>query len=136
MTSDSSSAGASKPVSDGHLRSPTGTAVPASDGHLRAPTGPSKPAGPAKSASDGHLRSLVKAATWRVTGTIDTFLLSFLFTKSVKLASSIAFTEVVTKIALFYLHERAWNRISWGRAGTVRPEPAAPYPLASETGRS
>ena len=130
MTSDSSSAGASKPVSDGHLRSPTGTATPIGDGHMRPPAGPAKPA------SDGQMRSLVKAATWRVTGTIDTFLLSFLFTKSVKLASSIAFTEVVTKIALFYLHERAWNRISWGRAGTVRPEPAAPYPLAPETGRS
>ncbi len=85
------------------------------------------------------MRSLVKAATWRVTGTIDTFLLSFLFTKSVKLASSIAFTEVVTKIALFYLHERAWNRISWGRdkAAERQSEPAgAGFPLASDAGRS
>lgn len=116
MTSDSSSAGASRPASDGH---------------------PGAPAGPSKPANDGHLRSLVKAATWRVTGTIDTFVLSFFFTKSVKLASSIAFTEVVTKIALFYMHERLWNRISWGRAGAAprAPDPV-PYPLAPETGRS
>jgi uncharacterized membrane protein len=82
-------------------------------------TSESSSAGSSKAAGEGHLRSLVKAATWRATGTIDTFILSFLFTKSVKLASSIAFTEVVTKIGLFYLHERVWNRISWGpcRAG-------------------
>lgn len=94
-------------------------------------------AGSSKAASDGHLRSLVKAATWRATGTIDTFILSFLFTKSVKLASSIAFTEVVTKIGLFYLHERVWNRISWGRAAPApRPAEPAAYPLAPDAGRS
>lgn len=132
MTSDSSPAGASNPASDSDPRLPAGPSKPAGDGHLRSPAGSSKPA------NDGHLRSLVKAATWRVTGTIDTFVLSFFFTKSVKLASSIAFTEVVTKIALFYMHERMWNRISWGRAGAVprAPEPAASYPLAPETGRS
>ena len=94
--------------------------------------------GSPKAAGEGHMRSFVKAATWRATGTIDTFILSFLFTKSVKLASSIAFTEVVTKIALFYLHERVWNRISWGRAKPVPggPEPAgAVFPLAPDAGR-
>ncbi len=65
---------------------------------------------------DGHLRSIVKAASWRAAGTVDTFVLGFLFTGSVKLAGSIASTEVITKLGLFYLHERAWNRLSWGRA--------------------
>ena len=65
---------------------------------------------------DGHLRSIVKAASWRVAGTVDTFVLGFLFTGSLKLAGSIASTEVITKLGLFYLHERAWNRLSWGRA--------------------
>ena len=50
------------------------------------------------------------------TGTIDTFILSYFFTGSLKLAGSIAFTEVATKLVLFYLHERAWDRISWGRS--------------------
>ena len=99
-------------------------------------TSDSSPAGSSKSASDGHVRSLVKAATWRVTGTVDTFILSFFFTKSVKLASSIAFTEVVTKIALFYVHERVWNRITWGRSGE-RPKPVElpGYPLAPDAGK-
>ncbi len=35
---------------------------------------------------EGHLRSVVKAASWRITGTVDTFILSYVFTGSVKLA--------------------------------------------------
>ena len=61
------------------------------------------------------VRSLAKAVSWRVTGTIDTFLISWLITGQVLLASGIAFTEIMTKIVLFWLHERVWNRIAWGR---------------------
>ncbi len=75
---------------------------------------------------EGHLRSLVKAASWRATGTVDTFILGFLFTGSVKLAGSIASTEVITKLGLFYLHERAWNRLSWGRAKPTRAPKISP----------
>ncbi len=81
---------------------------------------------PSAHISEGHLRSFVKAASWRVTGTVDTFILGFLFTGSLKLAGSIASTEVVTKLGLFYLHERAWNRLSWGRAKPARTHRVGP----------
>ena len=81
---------------------------------------------PSAHVGDGHLRSFVKAASWRVTGTVDTFVLGFLFTGSLKLAGSIASTEVVTKLGLFYLHERAWNRLSWGRAKPTRAPKISP----------
>ena len=49
-------------------------------------------------------------------GSIDTFVLGLLFTGGdAKIAGSIAGTEVVTKIALFYFHERAWSLVHWGR---------------------
>lgn len=60
-------------------------------------------------------RSFVKALTWRTTGTLDTFLISLLITKKPFIAASIASIEVLTKIFLYYFHERIWNRISWGR---------------------
>lgn len=71
-------------------------------------------------------RSLIKAVTWRVFGSLDTALLSFVIPmlfhvsmkSSAKIAVSIAAVETLTKIALFYLHERAWARIKWGRADT------------------
>ena len=65
--------------------------------------------------TDTPVRSLAKAVSWRVTGTIDTFLISWLITGQALLASGIAFTEIMTKILLFWAHERVWNRISWGR---------------------
>lgn len=64
---------------------------------------------------DSHLRSFAKAISWRVTGTVDTMVLSYLITGSVKLAAAIGGTEVITKSVLYYLHERAWGRVPFGR---------------------
>jgi len=62
-----------------------------------------------------HGRSFVKAVTWRTTGTIDTFILSYLITGKAKLALAISGMEIFTKIFLYYVHERVWNKIKWGR---------------------
>lgn len=62
-----------------------------------------------------HLRSLVKAVTWRITGTLDTMIISFLITGKLKWAISIGLVEVFTKMFLYYLHERLWNRIKLGK---------------------
>jgi len=64
---------------------------------------------------ESHLRSFLKAVSWRTTGTIDTFVLSFIITGSIKFAGTIAGTEVATKIVLYYCHERVWAIIPWGR---------------------
>ena len=63
---------------------------------------------------EAHSRSFVKAISWRVLGSIDTFLLSWLFTSNVKAAGAIASTEVLTKMVLYYFHERVWSSIGWG----------------------
>jgi len=63
-----------------------------------------------------HKRSFVKALTWRLTGTADTFILSMLITRQVKFALAISGTELVTKIFLYYFHERIWERVSWGKS--------------------
>ena len=65
---------------------------------------------------EAHSRSFAKAVSWRVLGSIDTFLLSWLFTSSLKAAGAIATTEVLTKMVLYYVHERAWANVSWGFA--------------------
>ncbi len=66
--------------------------------------------------SDKSSRSLAKAISWRVTGTIDTIVISYLITGKTKWALSIGFVEVFTKIVLYFVHERIWNRLSFGRA--------------------
>lgn len=73
---------------------------------------------------EAHSRSLAKAVSWRVLGSIDTFLLSWLFTSSVRAAGAIATTEVLTKMVLYYLHERAWSAVGWGMKKEVPDDPA------------
>ena len=61
-------------------------------------------------------RSIAKALSWRVTGTLDTVVVSYFVTGKIGLALSIGFVELFTKIGLYYVHERVWNRIAFGRA--------------------
>ena len=65
--------------------------------------------------ADSHARSVAKAVSWRTLGTLDTFAISWLITGTPALAGGIAATEVATKVVLFYLHERTWNLVRWGR---------------------
>jgi uncharacterized membrane protein len=71
--------------------------------------------------TDSHVRSVIKGITWRMTGTIDTMVLAFIVTGTVLNAVKIGFTEVFTKIVLYYLHERLWNIIPFGRIHGVGP---------------
>jgi uncharacterized membrane protein len=70
--------------------------------------------------SERPVRSLVKALSWRVAGSLDTMLLSWFFTGDLTIAAAIGSTEIVTKMVLYYLHERAWNRIPLGRTECSR----------------
>jgi len=60
-------------------------------------------------------RSAIKAITWRIIGTADTFAISWIITKEPVTAGAIASVEVLTKTILYYFHERGWNKINWGR---------------------
>ena len=57
------------------------------------------------------LRSLYKTISWRVVASLDTFFISWLVTGYFALASTIAGVEVITKMGLYYFHERAWLRV-------------------------
>lgn len=59
-------------------------------------------------------RSGTKTATWRVTASLDTMVLALIFTGNIGTAISIGGFEVITKLVLYYFHERAWSRVHWG----------------------
>ncbi len=70
----------------------------------------------ATKSKENNLRVIIKATTWRIIGTGDTILLSWLFTGQIASALKIGFTEVFTKIFLFYLHEKLlWSRLKFGQ---------------------
>lgn len=60
-------------------------------------------------------RSIAKSVSWRTIGTIDTIVISMFITGKLDLALAIGGIEVFTKMALYYFHERTWNRIKFGR---------------------
>jgi uncharacterized membrane protein len=81
-------------------------------------------------APNARWRSLLKAVSWRMVGSTDTFLLSLLITGSARYAISIASIEALTKIVLYYLHERGWRAIAWGRLEAGPAIALAAEPLA------
>ncbi len=60
-------------------------------------------------------RSIVKAISWRAVGTIDTILIAWLVIGKLEFAVTIGGVELFTKMALYYLHERTWNKIRFGK---------------------
>jgi uncharacterized membrane protein len=59
-------------------------------------------------------RSVAKAVSWRILGSLDTFLLGYVITGEPRYGALIAGAEVLTKMALYYIHERAWAHVKWG----------------------
>jgi uncharacterized membrane protein len=64
--------------------------------------------------NDTTARSLVKTVTWRVTGSTATFLIAYAMTGNFAVAGVIGVTQMISNTILYYIHERAWNRITWG----------------------
>jgi uncharacterized membrane protein len=67
---------------------------------------------------DSHWRSVAKAFSWRITGTIDTVIISWLITRQLHMAFAIGSIELFTKMILYYFHERIWDRVKVGRVLT------------------
>ncbi|CAM1343884.1 DUF2061 domain-containing protein [Tenacibaculum amylolyticum] len=65
--------------------------------------------------SEKPIRSIVKSISWRAVGTIDTILISWIITGQVNTALSIGAIELITKMILYFFHERVWNNIKWGK---------------------
>jgi uncharacterized membrane protein len=62
-----------------------------------------------------RLRSLTKAVTYRISGSIVTGIITYLATEKIEVALGVSAIDVTAKIFLYYLHERFWDGIQWGR---------------------
>ncbi len=76
--------------------------------------------------TDSHSRSLAKGVTWRILASTTTMVIVFIATGNLVLVIGVGVADVLTKILFYYLHERFWGRIHWGRIGT---EPFCVPPL-------
>jgi uncharacterized membrane protein len=71
--------------------------------------------GDTKTIDEKTSRSILKSISWRIVGTIDTIIISFLVTGTLQFALQIGVVELVTKMGLYFFHERLWNKIKWGK---------------------
>jgi uncharacterized membrane protein len=72
---------------------------------------------------DSNTRSIAKAISYRALGSLSTAGIVFVFSGDLKVSAGVGALDVVTKLALYYLHERVWNHISFGRAKAQPPQP-------------
>ncbi len=59
-------------------------------------------------------RHLAKTITWRIVGTVDTMILGWIITGNAITGAKIGGLEVMTKMVLYFLHERAWFKVNYG----------------------
>lgn len=70
-----------------------------------------------KRITDTIWRSIVKAYSYRILGSFTTMIISFIVTGSIIVSATIGFTEMFLKPFVYWLHERIWNKVNWGRNG-------------------
>ncbi|MGB3366189.1 MAG: DUF2061 domain-containing protein [Acidaminobacteraceae bacterium] len=56
-------------------------------------------------------KSLIKSITWRITATLTTLILVFIMSGELETAGKVAFFELFIKMAMYYYHERAWEKV-------------------------
>ena len=65
--------------------------------------------------ADLQKRTITKTLTWRVTASLTTFIIAWILTGDFLIGVSIGGIEAITKILLYYFHERIWNNINWAK---------------------
>jgi uncharacterized membrane protein len=63
---------------------------------------------------NSHKRHIFKAITWRIIGTIDTIVLSWIITGDLTIGLGIGGLELFSKMFLYYIHERIWYKSNFG----------------------
>lgn len=62
-------------------------------------------------------RSIAKTISWRITGSLATFLISYMILGNISVSGTIAIIQLTFNTLLYFVHERIWNKIHWGKIG-------------------
>lgn len=83
---------------------------------------------------EGQIRSVLKSISFRIIATITTITLVYFLTEKWSVAMGIGILEFTSKLALYYLHERVWNRINFGRQFPIKTQRIIKKPLLQSRG--
>ena len=79
-----------------------------------------------------HRRSIVKAVSWRVIATLTTCTIVYILTGELTLSMEVGVFDVTSKMLFYYLHERGWEKLSWGQLKHPLSEITIKKELSSE----
>jgi len=65
--------------------------------------------------TETHTRTLVKTVVWRIIATCVSVGIVYSFTGALKQSVEISLTGALIGMVTYYLHERFWNKVQWGR---------------------
>jgi adenylylsulfate kinase len=66
---------------------------------------------------ESHFRSIMKGVTWRVIASATTMTVVYVVTGSLELMASVGIVDITAKIFFYYMHERMWGKVKWGKLG-------------------
>ena len=64
--------------------------------------------------ASSKIRHLLKTITWRIIGTLDTIILGWIISGEAVIGITVGGFELITKMILYYLHERIWYKTTFG----------------------
>ena len=64
---------------------------------------------------ESHARSIAKAVSYRVLGSASTVLILYALSRDIPMSLGAGALDTVVKIVMYFLHERLWARISFGK---------------------
>jgi uncharacterized membrane protein len=68
---------------------------------------------------DSQPRTISKSVTWRALITVNNFMIPYLTTGSWQTALAFLTVATLLNVVVYYVHERAWNKVSWGKKSLV-----------------
>lgn len=74
---------------------------------------------------ESHARTVAKSISWRVVATFTSMSIVYILTKEPLITLGFGAIEVIAKITFYYLHERAWHKVTWG----TKTHPLAALPV-------
>lgn len=64
---------------------------------------------------ESHTRTVIKAVSWRVIASVTTMSIVYILTRKWEITLGAGVLEAASKMLFYYLHERAWHKIGWGK---------------------
>lgn len=64
---------------------------------------------------ENHSRSIAKTISWRIIATVTTVSIVYVATGDLTLSLEVGLVEVFAKLILYYIHERTWSKVRWGK---------------------